>query len=306
MKKIIALALLLALLLTACSCAAQERAGETVIVTSFYPIYVFVQNVAQGIPGVRVQNMADQSVGCLHDYQLQTRDMVLLEDAAVLVINGGGMEQFMDRIAQVFPQLPIIDSTAGIELLCDDGHDAHDDHDGHDDHDHAVNAHVWLDPKLAIRQVETIAEGLAAADPVHAEAYRANAQAYTARLAALDAELSAKLAPFAGRKIITFHEAFTYFARAYGLEVAGVIAYEPGEEPGTREIAATCDLVRQLGITTLFIEPQYPARAAETIARETGAAISTLDPIVSGDGAPDSYERVMRETARVLEEALTR
>ena len=306
MKKFVALALLLALLLTACSCAAQERARETVIVTSFYPIYVFVQNVARDIPGVQVQNMADQSVGCLHDYQLQTRDMVMLEGAAALVINGGGMEQFMDRIAQVFPQLPIVDSSQGIELLCDDDHDAHDAHDGHDDHDHAVNAHVWLDPKLAIRQVETIAEGLAAADPAHAGAYRANALAYTERLAALDAELSAQLTPYAGRKIITFHEAFTYFAKAYGLEVAGVIAYEPGEEPGTREIAATCDLVKQLGITTLFVEPQYPTRAAETIARETGAAISTLDPIVSGDGAMDSYERIMRENARVLEEALSK
>lgn len=72
--------------------------------------------------------------------------------------------------------------------------------------------------------------------------------------------------------------------------MAGVIANEPGEEPSTRDIADTCDLVTELGIRTLFVEPQYPQKAAETIARETGASIYTLDPCVSGDGTKESYE----------------
>ena len=110
----------------------------------------------------------------------------------------------------------------------------------------------------------------------------------------------------AGADIITFHEAFAYFADAYGLHVAGVIANEPGEEPSTRDIADTCDLVTTLGIRTLFVEPQYPQRAAETIARETGASIYTLDPCVSGDGTKESYETIMRENARVLTEALSK
>ena len=113
-------------------------------------------------------------------------------------------------------------------------------------------------------------------------------------------------APFAGADIITFHEAFAYFADAYGLHVAGVIANEPGEEPSTRDIADTCALVTTLGIRTLFVEPQYPQKAAETIARETGASIYTLDPCVSGDGTKESYETIMRENARVLTEALSK
>ena len=125
-----------------------------------------------------------------------------------------------------------------------------------------------------------------------------------ARLLALDAELSAMLSPVAGERIITFHEAFPYFANAYGIEIAGVIEHEPGEDPGTREIAETCDLVTKLGIRALFVEPQYPQKAAETIARETGAGIYTLDPVVSGDGTKESYETIMRENARVLLEAL--
>ena len=293
------LSALLALALAMCSgCAAEEDAGKT-IVTSFYPMYVFTQNVVRDVPGVRVVNMASESAGCLHDYQLQTRDMVTLEGADALVINGGGMEQFMDKVIAQRPELPVINASAGIEMLCGE-----DDHDGHD-HDHGVyNAHVWLDPALAMRQVQNIADGLAAVDSENAEAYQRNAAAYKARLQALHAELSAQLAPLAGSAIVTFHEAFTYFADAYGLVVAGVIANDAGEEPSTRQIAATCDLVKQYKVKALFVEPQYPTKSAETIARETGASVFTLDPVVSGDGSPESYENAMRENARVLTEAL--
>ena len=293
------LSALMALALAMCSgCAAEEDAGKT-IVTSFYPMYVFTQNVVRDVPGVRVVNMASESAGCLHDYQLQTRDMVTLEGADALVINGGGMEQFMDKVIAQRPELPVINASDGIEMLCGE-----DDHDGHD-HDHGVyNAHVWLDPALAMRQVQNIADGLAAVDSENAEAYQRNAAAYKARLQALHAELSAQLAPLAGSAIVTFHEAFTYFADAYGLVVAGVIANDAGEEPSTRQIAATCDLVKQYQVKALFVEPQYPTKSAETIARETGTKVFTLDPVVSGDGSPESYENAMRENARVLTEAL--
>lgn len=295
------LAVLIALCVLLCSgCAAGEG---RVFVTSFYPMYVFALNVTRDVPDVTVENLAGESVGCLHDYQLQTRDMVTLERADALIINGGGMEQFMDKVIAQRPQMPVIDAGAGIEMLCaDEEHDhAHDAHD----HDHgAYNAHVWLDPELAIRQVQNIADGLAEADAQNAQAYQANAQAYIARLEALDSELALQTAPLAGSPIVTFHEAFAYFAEAYGLHVAGVITGDSGEEPSTRQIARTCDLVRELGVKALFIEPQYPAKSAETIARETGAAVFTLDPVVSGDGSMESYENLMRENARVLTEAL--
>ncbi|MBR5287612.1 MAG: zinc ABC transporter substrate-binding protein [Clostridia bacterium] len=292
---------LLVLLAVCCPCAAQD--DDMVIVTSFYPMYVFARNVANGIPGVTVVNMADQNVGCLHDYQLQTRDMVTLETADVLIVNGGGMEQFMDKIAQSYGELTVITAGEGIDML-ESAHSGHEhDHDHSDEEGCLLNAHVWLDPALAQQEIRSIADGLIKADPEHADAYEANACAYMERIAALDGEIRTLLAPYAGEKIITFHEAFTYFANAYGLEVAGLIEHDSGEEPGTRDLANTCDLVRELGIGALFVEPQYPQKAASTIARETGASVYQLDPVVSGDGEMDSYERAMRENARVFAEA---
>lgn len=302
MKKRNGFALLMMILTLLFSGCAAQTDGQKVIVTSFYPMYILTQNVAAGIDGVTVQNMAEQNVGCLHDYQLQTRDMVTLEGADALVINGGGMEQFMDKVMTLREDLPVIDASEGIEMLPSVSEHDHDEHD-HDHEGEVMNAHVWLDPSLAMVQVRNIAEGLANADPEHAEAYRSNAEAYILKLEQLKADIAEQLAPYAGREIITFHEAFTYFADAFGLHVAGVIATEPGEEPSTRDIADTCDLVNTLGIRTLFVEPQYPQKAAQTIARETGASIYTLDPCVSGDGSMESYENIMRENARVLTEA---
>lgn len=299
-------ALLLALAALLCGCAPRAEDGsQRTLVASFYPIYVFCENVCAGVEGVKVVSMAGPEVGCLHDYQLRAGDMALLEDAWALAANGGGMERFLDKALAARPDLPVIDASEGIELIAS----AHEHEHGHE-HEHEgedgeePNAHVWLDPALAMRQVENIARGLSALDPENAALYEKNAAEYNARLAALDAELKETLAPVAGREIVTFHEAFEYFARAYGLRVAGVVEHEPGENPGTRELAETCDLVESLGLTALFVEPQYPQNAAETVARETGARVYTLDPGVSGDGAADSYERCMRENARVLLEAL--
>ena len=302
MKNIARALLMAALCLLLAGCGAADGSGKTVV-TSFYPMYVLTKNVAKDVPGVQVANMADQSAGCLHDYQLKTRDMIMLEEASCLVINGGGMEQFMDKVIASHENLPVIDAGAGIEMLCaEDGHE-HEEHDH--DHDHgAYNAHVWLDPKLAARQVQNIADGLAAADAENAAAYQANAAAYIARIEAMDAEIGQMLAPLAGKEVVVFHESLTYFVNAYGMHVAGVISNDSGEEPSTRQIAKTCDLVKELGVSALLVEPQYPAKAAETIARETGAKVYTLDPMVSGDGALESYETLMRQNAQVLMEAL--
>lgn len=124
----------------------------------------------------------------------------------------------------------MIDASEGISMLAS-GEDAHDHEEGHDHEGEVLNAHVWLDPALAAVQVQNIASGLAAADPQNAQAYQANAQAYVERILAMNEEIAAQLEPFAGSEIITFHEAFTYFADAYGLVVAGVIANEPGRNP---------------------------------------------------------------------------
>lgn len=278
--------------------------AETVI-TSFYPIRLFALNLVDGIDGVEVVSLAEPGTGCLHDYQLQTSDMKLLAKADVFLINGAGMESYLSGVFEAFPALPVVDASAGVTLLEDcSGHDH--DH-GENDHDHTYNAHIWLDARNAILMVNNLAEGLIAAMPEHAEAISANRSAYVLRLTALDEELRAALADVPHKDVITFHEAFPYFANAYGLNVVAVVNREPDDALSPRALAELCKTVAGLGAPPLFVEPQYEDMAAQTISRETGAPLYMLDPIVTG---PETaipltlYEDVMRQNLAVLLEAL--
>jgi zinc transport system substrate-binding protein len=255
------------------------------IVTSFYPVYIATLNVVGGVPGVELSNLTPPITGCLHDYSLTPEDLKRLTGADVFIVNGAGMESFLDKVLSQAPGITVVNASEGIELL-----------DG--------NPHVWLSVTLAMKQVENIASGLAAADPGRAELYRSHAMAYRSRLEALRAELHDGLKEVQGSRIVTFHAAFPYFAREFGLEVAAVIEREPGSEPSARDLAETIDCVRQAGIKALFAEPQYPARAAQVIAAETGARICTLDPAVTGDLAPDAYLRIMERNLAELKKAL--
>lgn len=305
MKKILTYVCCLLVLLAPC---ARAQESELTIVTSFYPMYVFTLNVVGEVPGVTVTNMAAPDTGCLHDYQLLPADMRTLEGADVMIINGAGMESFMDKVLAQHSSLNVLVASEGIAMI-DNVHDhdeeAHDHgHDHEQAHTHGVNAHVWLDPQRAAQQVENIVSGLSQIDPKNAAAYKANGEAYAARLRTLGDTMHTALATVTHREIITFHEAFPYFADAFGLEVVGVVEHEPGESPGTRELAQTCDLVREKGIKALFAEPQYPNRAAETIARETGAKVYLLDPVVTGEPEKDAYEKAMQKNLETLLEAL--
>ena len=273
---------------------AEKKTAEPFrIVTSFYPMYVATINITDGVDGVEVYNMTKPQTGCLHDYQLVTEDMKTLEKADAFVINGAGMEDFMDKVTEQQKKLKVIDASRGIELI-------HDDEEGD-------NPHVWLSVTDAITQVRNIADQLKEADPAHAAAYEKNAVAYIEKLTSLKSEMHAALDNVPHKDIVTFHEAFPYFAKEFNLNIIGVVEREPGTEPTPTELQETIEQVNALPTKVLFTEPQYSPAAAETIARETGAKIYTLDPVVTGEATPaakNAYIDTMKKNMKTLQEAL--
>ena len=273
--------------------AAEKKTAEPFrIVTSFYPMYLATINITDGVNGVEVYNMTKPQTGCLHDYQLMTEDMKTLEKADAFVINGAGMEDFMDKVTEQQKKLKVIDASRGIELIHDDEGD---------------NPHVWLSVTDAIQQVRNIADQLKEADPAHADTYEKNAAAYIEKLTALKSEMHAALDNVPHKDIVTFHEAFPYFAKEFNLNIIGVVEREPGTEPTPTELQETIEQVNALPTKVLFTEPQYSPAAAETIARETGAKIYTLDPVVTGEATPqakNAYIDTMKANMKVLKEAL--
>ena len=294
--------LMLVLSLALVGCGGTDKAAEKPadkqpaqpfrIVTSFYPMYVATINITQGVDGVEVHNMTKPQTGCLHDYQLMTEDMKTLENADAFVINGAGMEDFMDKVTEQQKNLKVIDASRGIKLIHDEEGD---------------NPHVWLSVTDAIQQVRNIADQLKKADPAHADAYEKNAAAYIEKLTSLKTEMHAALDNVPHKDIVTFHEAFPYFAEEFHLNIIGVVEREPGTEPTPTELQETVEQVKGLSAKALFTEPQYSPAAAETIARETGAKIYTLDPVVTGEATPaakDAYLDTMRKNMNTLKEAL--
>jgi zinc transport system substrate-binding protein len=273
-------------------CKPPEAAKEKVVLCSFYPMYIATLNIAQGVQGIKVEDMTGQQTGCLHDYQLTPRDMERIETSWAFVANGGGMESFLGDVARRQPNLHVIEASRGIPLIKGDGEDGD-------------NPHVWVSISGAMSQVQNIAEALASVDAAHASLYRANAKRYLARLDSLRQHMHKELDTLPGREIITFHEAFPYFAREFGLKIAAVIEREPGSEPSAAELASTVEIVRSHQVKALFAEPQYPAKAAQTIAHETGISVRTLDPAVSGPLDPDAYLKAMEKNLSVLREALS-
>lgn len=289
-----------AIILSSCAQGSREKDAQLgedkgrVIATSFYPIYLHTANIAKDIPNVKVINLTKPQTGCLHDYQFTTDDLKTLEGADIFVINGGGMEAFMDKVTGQIPNLKIVEASRGMELLkYREGGSSEE-----------YNPHVWVSISGAMDEVRNISIQLEDIDPENAESYRANADKYLKKLDELKGKMHEVLDNIKNRDIITFHEAFPYFAREFNLNVVDVIEREPGSQPSAGELAETIDIVRKHNVKALFAEPQYSQKAADTIASETGAKVYTLDPVVTGPDDADAYINIMENNLKVLQEAL--
>ena len=269
----------------------QNPSSSITIAASFYPMYIFALNVAKDIPNVNVIDMTKPTAGDLHDYAVTTEDMKNLEGAKALIINGAGIEGFMAKITSQLPSLKIVDSSKGIQLIKGQG----------DDGD---NPHLWVSISNAIIQVGNIGDQLSLIDPTNAPKYKVNANAYIKKLEVERAKMHLALDGVKNRDIITFHDAFPYFAKEFNLNIAGVIERKPGSEPSAKELAETIDKVKSLKVKALFSELQYSTKAADTIAKETGSKVYTLDPVAMGPMNADAYINIMDSNLKTLEEAL--
>ena len=301
-KMMVFLALFLATTLTSGAAgAATERSadGETRILATTFPLWLMARRVAADVPGVTVDLMIPAGSGCPHDYGLTPRDRMRLFGADVLIMNGLGLEAFLGPDAEAAASLlkpggRVIAAAEGVP-------GALPDEDGK-----GVNPHLFASPRMAALLVKNMGAGLAGSDPAHADRYRSNAESYAAALDAL-ADAFAALGPrLANTRIVTQHRDFEYLARDAGLDVVGVVQPHEGQEPSAADLLRLTRLIREEHVGAVFTEPQYPAKAGETLARETGVPLAVLDPVAGGpaDASPDYYERVMENNLHTLERTL--
>ena len=306
MKRILSALLCAAVCLTGfsgCGTPAKES-SRLKLLASFYPIAIMALTITDGVEGVAVESMAQQQTGCLHDFQMTTADMKKAETADAFLINGAGMEGFLDKISDQLPELPVIDSSTGIPLIASGEDHHHDGGEGHDHDQEDYNPHLWVSITNCMEQVRNLSEGIIALDPEHEAEYRENTETYLEKLSALRDKMHSALDHVKNKDIITFHEAFPYFAEEFGLHIAAVINREPDSQPSAKELADTIRLVRETGVKALFVEPLYPETSADIMAAETGAQVYVLDPAVSGEWDKNAYLTAMESNLQVLAQAL--
>jgi ABC-type Zn uptake system ZnuABC Zn-binding protein ZnuA len=169
------------------------------------------------------------------------------------------------------------------------------------------NPHLWMDVRYAQAYADRIAAALGEVDPVHALDYTKRAAAYRQRLDGLDAWIREQVAavPVAARRIVTFHDAFPYFAHAYGIDIVGVAVEAPGQDPSAGYTARLIEAIRGAGVRVIFSERQFPTRLVDQLAAETGTTV-VADLYVDGLGDPPvtSYEALMRWDVEALVRAL--
>ncbi len=168
------------------------------------------------------------------------------------------------------------------------------------------NPHLWMNVKNAELYVDRIAAALKSADATHAGQYDAQAAAYKQRLEQLDGSVRSKIAsiPAANRRLVTFHDAFPYYARAYGITLVGVAVEAPGQDPSAAYTAQLIKAIREAGVKAIFSENQFPTKLVDQLAGETGAKVvaDLYDDALSDEVA--SYESVINWDTDQLVEAL--
>lgn len=276
--------------LVGCAPSSPKGTHRLHVVASIAPLADFVAQV--GGDRVTVTTLIPPGASP-HTYEPTPAQVKEVAQARLLVLNGVGLEFWADKLLQSAsnPNLIVVDTSQGIAIL-----------EG-DEHESRGNPHVWLNPRNAIVQVEHIRDALIQADPLHRAEYEARAAAYIAQLEALDIELAARVSGWSQKQFIAFHPAWIYFAQRYGLEQAAVIERAPGREPSPAELAEIINIARRIGARAIFAEPQFSAKAAQTIAEETGAQVLFLNPL-GGEKDFVSYLDMMRYNIGQMEKAL--
>jgi zinc transport system substrate-binding protein len=281
------------------------------IITSFFPIYCWTTNVT-GDRAV-VENLLPPKAEP-HTYAFTPGDARKLAAADLVIINGLGLETWVSAYLRNVPDGSnrLVTTTAGLRAQLIYGGEHHHHHHGHGDgaHDHGShhgeqpNEHTWLDPMLAAQGVSNILAALQRVDPAHAATYASNAVRYIERLEQLDYDISLALGNITSRSIVTYHDAFPYWAQRYNLEVVGVVEQVAEVNPGPRHLSRLARTMREEKVRAICVPVGGATRIARQIASDLKVRLVELDTLESGPLTPSAYEERMRYNANALAEVL--
>lgn len=275
MQKLVAVLLLVFAAVPLAGCGLVGSGSPQILTTT-----TIFADMTKQIAGDRMTVGSVVPVGVhVEEYEPRPDDAKRMADATLVITNGLDLDTWVELLLRNAKEgTPVVVLTKGLPVIDE-------------------NPHMWFDPSLARQHVEAIRDALIALDPQGRDVYASRAKAYDEELARLDAELRAKLAviPRERRKLVTSHDQFPYFAKAYDFEVVGFAQPEPGKPPSAGELAELIEAVKAAKAPAVFTEAGVSPQLAETVARETGAKVVTDLPTDSLADAPaNTYVGYMR------------
>jgi manganese/iron transport system substrate-binding protein len=276
------------LLLGACATTPQKTSGRVKVVATLGILADWTRQV--GGDRVEVTSLLSGNESP-HTYEIKPADVKTVADARILFSVGLGMEDWLD---------PAIDNSGNSRLVLVDVATGATGIIAGDAEDKYGNPHIWLDPEYAKAGIENLVKELVKLDPKGESLYRGREAAYFLQLDSLSQAIKEQVATLQDRRFISFHDAWPYFCRRFGLQVVASVEPIPGQEPSAKQLARMVDLIRQEHIRVVTTEPQLSSALPDMLAKETGVKVVSLNPLESEGG----YIVSLGASAKALTDAL--
>ena len=283
-RKILIFGIFLVLILGIIICAVNMQSGKSSkekIITSFYPMYIATINLVDGINEIEVQNLTANSTGCVHDYTLTPEEMMKISNAKAVVINGSGMEGFLQDVINNYSNLKIIDASKGVFELKEEKH--------------GINSHTFVSIENHITQVQNIYNELVNLFPEHMAKITENKDRYVQELIDLKEYGEFKLNSFKDTKVVAMHNSFEYFAKDFKLNTIAIIEHEEGALASATELAHIVQEIKENNVKVIITEKDNSANTANAIAKETGVKIIEFNPGLTGENEKNAYINAYKE-----------
>jgi zinc/manganese transport system substrate-binding protein len=287
----------------------QAQAEKLKVVASFSILADFARQV--GGDEVSVTSLVGPN-GDSHVYEPTPKDVQKVAEARVIVVNGLGLEGWLNRLLEASgSQALVVTASKGVAPIGPGEQDHDHAHEGEPEEGHgAVDPHAFQDVGHAIIYVGNIGQAFCKAAAEACPAFQRNADDYVARLAALDRDVRAAVTriPADKRRIISSHDAFGYFAHAYGVSFLAPEGVSTDAEASAADVAKLIEQIRQEKASALFVENISDRRLIEQIGRETGLKVSGVlfsDALSPPEGPASTYVDMMRHNVRTILEAIT-
>lgn len=283
MKKLFAL--LLAAILPLCACSEKKDSEKIQVYTSFYAMYDFARLIGGDKADIYVLCPAGAEP---HEFEPKTSDMAKLSEADIFIYNGMGMEGWAEKTVQSInnSELTVVEASNNVPFIAED-----------------FDAHVWLDPDNAVKEMENIKDAFCEKDSANADYYTANFNACREKAENLKNDFLAASKDFQTNNIVVSHAAFSYLCSAFNLNQTALDGPQGESDPSPAKMAETIDFIKTNNIKYIFAEALDSAKTLEAAAKETGAEILVLNPF-EGDTENRSYFTVMEENLNSLKKAL--